>query len=336
MQLARRARWAVVALALGIAPAAAPAADPKLLPKGTEVVISVNLQQILQSEAAKANKELVDQAKFLVESGLADKGVAKHLERAGFDLFRDLHRITFASPGRNKPQEGLLLVEGNFNAAKIQAAAEDAAKDKGETLKVVKAGKYQVFLISPPEKDEKAYVTIVGNKLLVAAGDKAAFDGALARLDGTQAPELSKEFKALMETTGEKQSFSIAATGPALSRLLENAPVPNAETAAASLQAVDALSLAITITRDITFQLGVNAKDKEAAEQISKAANGGLVLVRSMVAKKAKEDEKLAPVLDVVKTLRVTSVGPNVTVRGEITFENLGKLLKNLPQQGGQ
>jgi len=163
---------------------------------------------------------------------------------------------------------------------------------------------------------------------------EAEFEAALARLDGAKGgTDLPKEFKTLLETTNDKQSFSVVATGPALARLLKNAPVPNVEAAAESLQAVEGLSLAITITRDITFQLGVNAKDKEAAEEMAKASNGLLILAKSMVNKKAKEDAKLAPVSDVVKTIRVVSQGTNLTIRGEITFENLGKLLKNLPQQ---
>ena len=79
----------------------------KLLPNDTEMIVTLNLKQILNSEIAKANKTLLDIAKGKIEEMLDDKGFGKYLKKADFDLFRDLSSITVGGPDalaiRTKP-----------------------------------------------------------------------------------------------------------------------------------------------------------------------------------------------------------------------------------------
>ena len=60
--------------------------------------------------------------------------------------------------------------------------------------------------------------------------------------------------------------------------------------------------------------------------------NGGLLFLRTIVAAKAKDDADLVPVVEVMNTLRLTSVGNNIVLDGEVSYANLEKLLK-LAQQ---
>src|SRR5262245_58705172 len=112
---------------------------------------------------------------------------------------------------------------------------------------------------------------------------------------------------------------------------MEGANVPNAEMVAGKLQQVDGITAAVTLTKDIQFQLGINAKDQKAAKEAADGGNFVLLMARTMVQQKAKEDERLLPLVDVAKTLRITSDGNNVLLRGEITLENLEKISKNIP-----
>ena len=81
------------------------------------------------------------------------------------------------------------------------------------------------------------------------------------------------------------------------------------------------------------FQLGMTTLDEETAKKAAAAANGGLFMVRTLAEQKAKEDANLLPLVDISKTLRITSQGNNLLLRGEITAENLERLLKNLPDR---
>jgi hypothetical protein len=308
---------------------------PKYLAPDTQVVATINVQQILNSEVAKTHKDLVQQGRFLLENKLTDFGVSKYLEKAGLDLFRDIRSITVAGPGTQDVDKGVLIVEGKFNPEKLKAAATDAATDNPGAINVIKLGEQTVFEIPEPN-GKTVYVGTVGKDVLLATASKEAFSATVAQLKSGKAPALSKGFNTLLQTTNDKQSLSIAATGPALARLAQNAPGGAGAGIAEQFKSVDGLSVAVTLSKDVLFQVGINATDKEAAEQLAKLGNGFLIPIRGMIAQKAKEDPKFVPVGEVAQTLRIVNQGNNVVLRGEITFETLGKLLKNLPQQQGK
>ena len=326
----------VLSLAAFIASPAG-AVDPKLLPGDTEVVVTLNLKQMLDSEVAKQYKELLDQGRAFIEAELEKQKntnpALKYLEKAGFDLMRDLHSVTVASNGSKDVEAGFLVVEGKFNVAKINTVAEDAARENAELLKVTRMGSVNVIEFTPPGGEKRFYVALINDKTLVATASHDALKDAIS---GTPRKGLNANFKSLLKTTSSKQSFSFAASGVAIAKMLENAPIPNADAAMGMIKNIDGISAALTLGKDIQFQLGVNSKDEETAKQMVGMGNFGLLAARTAVANKAKEDEKFQPLVDIAKTLRITSEGNNVVLRGEVTLENLEKLIKLAPKGFGQ
>ena len=51
-----------------------------------------------------------------------------------------------------------------------------------------------------------------------------------------------------------------------------------------------------------------------------------------LTAQLATKDEKLAPLVEIAKTLRITKQGSNVILRGTVSLEVIEKLMKNVPQ----
>jgi hypothetical protein len=305
------------------------AIDVKLLPKDTELVFTVNLKQILESEIVKSQKEALDQVKAMFQQGVPGaEDATKYLKKAGFDPFKDLHSVTIAMPASKDPEAGFIIVEGKFSPEMVQAAAEEAAKDQGDIIKVTWAGKQTIYEIAPPG-EKKVYATLLEGRALLAASSKEGLSDALARAAGTKKSEIKKEIKELLETTNNKQSISFVATGNAINKLIEDAPIPNGNQFGPLLQQVSGMSGAITINKDISFQLGVGAGDEESAKKMAQGARFGLVFANALVQQKVKEDEKLAPVMDIMKTLKVTSQGNSVLLRGEVTMEVIMKLKDN-------
>jgi hypothetical protein len=303
------------------------AIDPKYLPGDTEIVLTLNLKQMLDSPVAKQYRELIDKGRAAIEGQLQNNPVAKHLEQAGFDVLRDLHGFTLASNGGKDLSDMFLVIEGNFNEEKINGVAEEAASKFPEALKISKISGKKVYEITPPG-EKRIYACLINEMTLVVSPTEEALKDAIS---GSARKGMKEGFRSLLKTTSNKQSFSFTATGAAMSKLMENAPVPNAEMVAGTLQQIDGITAAVTLTKDIQFQLGINAKDQEAAKKTADGGNFGLLMVRTMVQQKAKEDERLLPLVDVAKTLRITSEGNNVLLRGEITLENLEKLIKSIP-----
>lgn len=331
-------RWRVSALltvallAVGAVPLCA--ADLKYLPDDTEIVITVNFRQILTSELVKAQKEAIAQARAMLEQQVPAEA-QKWLKKAGFDLFKDLDSVTIALPAKKDAKEVLIVVDGSFQADKFYGTAEEAAKQYAGVLKVTKAGEQKLVEVTPPEKGDGMFVALAGDKVLVAGSTKAGLTTALARGAGNEKPKLKKEILTLLETTSPKQSISAVASGKALAKLLESAKLPDgqAQAIAPALQAIDGLSAAITITKDLQFQIGIGTKDAETANNLAKGANFGILLIKGVVAQKAQEDQKLMPLVDIVNTLRVTTMSSSVLFRGEATLDNIDKLIKNFQQK---
>jgi hypothetical protein len=321
-----------VACVLGLVALAAPARaiDPDHLPSDAELILTVNVEQMLKSELAKSNKDIVNQLKFFVDAQLADVGAQRYLERLDFDLFRDVTRITVATDGSKMPN--FLLLEGTFSPEKIRLIGEEASRDNAEHIKLVKIAGQQAFEIRINTDDPPVYAGVLGKDKLLAAGTKEGFADAVARITGGKQSKLKKELRDLLGPASAQQGLRLVTTGPALVKLLDDAPVPNIDALQELLSSVSALNLSIGMEKNVTFELGVHSKDKKSADEMAKLTDVGLAAARMMLKKRAETDANLAPALGIVNTLRVTTHGSSFVLRGEITGDTLAKLLKDLPK----
>jgi hypothetical protein len=334
MQIARRI-WTAAVCALGVLAIAnaAQAQATKLLPNDTELVATVNLKQILKSDVAQGNKLIVDLVKGKVSDMLEEKGFDKWLNKAGFDVFRDLATMTVAVPTRGQG-ELFIVLEGKFDSDKIEAAAREASKEAGIELKIIKIADVNTFELT--QKDEKTmYVGILGKKTMIACVAKSDFETAVARFNGNKTANFKSDLvKNLLSTVNDKQSISVVATSEILAKLSENNPNagnPQAKAALDGLKKMDAFRVAITIQKDIDFQVGVNAKDDKTAKEFANISNVGLGFAKTQLKKQVEDNAQLAPVLDVIDTIRATAQGSNLLIRGQISSESLQKLLSLLP-----
>jgi hypothetical protein len=327
----------VLVCLLGIGATASRAADPKVLPSDTEIVFTVNVKQIFASDLVKKNKDTVEQVKAMIEQALpADNPATKYLKAMGFDPFKDLHSVTLALGATTNPEAGFLLIEGNFDTDKFHDTAEAAAKDNSDAVKVSKVGANRVVELTPPGDNARLFASLVGKETLIVAGSKAGLTDALARVAGTKRNSLKKEFRSLLETTNSKQSVSFVATGSAVAKLLDELPVPEnnrkqVESAITMLKQIEGFSAAITLAKDIQFQLGVNSKDNDTAKNMAQQAQKALAGLQFILQLQAGNDAKFGPLVDIAKTLKINSQGSNLVIQGQVTPEVIGELLKNLP-----
>ena len=306
----------------------------KLLPDDTELIVTINVQQILKSEVLKANKTLLDLAKQKIEEQLENNPAGKFFKKANFDLFTDLHSITVAAPGARDAGEGVVVLEGKFDAAKIEAAATEAV-DGGTGLKVIEIAKTKAFEITI-EDQKTIYVGVLSKKIMIATTSKADYTEAVARLNGVKQAAFKAEVRSLLKTTNNKQSISVLATSAVMTKLADKAPAgagDQIKKAGEFLKGIEGLSMAITIEKNIDFQLGVNSKDEKSATDLANIAKFGIGVGKQSYVEKAKTDENAAVILAIINSVTTTVSGSNVLVRGQLTFENLEKLLQNLPGQ---
>ncbi len=320
-------------LALVLAPLVslpAPAADPKYLPAETELIVTINVKQILDSALVQKQKDALDQAKALLENAIQGQEEAQRfLKAADFDLFRDLISLTVGmSPGKASEPD-FVIIEGNFHPAKFTAASEEAARNRPNIFRVTTEGKQKIVEGNFPD-GKQAFISLAQAKNLLISSSRDNLLQAIARGEGSSSRGgLTGTVKRLVEATSPKQSFSFVATGNFLAKAMNQKKVPNAEVLLPILQSIDGISGAVTINQDIQLQLGVGTADADTAQKLSFGAQGGLLFVRSLIDGKAKMDEKFAPLVEVAKTMRITTQGSNIVFRAELSVDVIDKLMKN-------
>jgi hypothetical protein len=338
MYVARRLWPAAVTIAVLVGASAAHSQQTRILPPDTELLFTVNLKQLLDSEAARANRGLIDLAKAKIAEQLAVKGVAQHLQRADFDLFRDLGRVTVAVPGGRSANDGFILLEGSFDSAKIAAALLEANKQAGAeaTVKAITIGNVPAFEVVAKDQ-QRMYVGVLNKTTMIACSTKDDFRGAVDRLAASKPGAFaSPSFKALIEAADKQQSIGIVATSKLLAKLAEKAPEGAGDQAKAALgflDQVEGFHLGVTIQKNIDLVVGLNAKDAETANKFQGTVKLVLAVAKQKLDEQAKMNENLAPAAEIVNSLQVSTNGSNLAIRGQITDAQLEKLLKNLPNQ---
>jgi hypothetical protein len=306
----------------------------KFFPASTEIVVTVNFRQMLDSDLLKGKKEAVALAKTMLEGAIQEKSAEghKYFKELSFDPVRDLDRLTVVSGATTDPAKVLVILSGRFDTKKFTAAAERAARDHGDNLKISRAGKHQVVEVTLPDEKNNFCVTLVDNQTLLLSQGRATLTEALARAGKEEPAKLKEEVKDLLASRPKKSSLSFVATGNAVGKLLAASNDPRIAAAGPVLDKlldkVIGFNGSVTLGNDVNFQLGVGAKDAQTAKDFAQQAMFGLILLRGTVAQKAKDNPQLAPILDVVKTLRASSQGNTFLIRGQVPAAVLGRALK--------
>ena len=305
------------------------AIEPKYLPADTEAVVTLNLKAILESDLAKAHKELFAKAKDKLKDKVDQSPAKEYLEKAGFDVFKDLHSITIAGNGGKDTDKIFLVIEGNFDTDKIL----DVARNAGNDVKVSSVGKVPTLEISAGEDQKTIHAGILNEHVILAAGTRALLTEGIARSNSAKAT-VKPALKNLLNTTKATQALSMVMTANAISNALNDAPAPLPENINEQVTALDGLSINFTVAKDISFLMSADVKNAESASKMTKMLNFGLLAVRGMIGQKAQnQDEKAQLVLDVANTLRVAQAGTNVTLRGEVSRENFDRIIEMMPNK---
>jgi hypothetical protein len=303
---------AVVALAV---PARAAETD-KLLPNSTNAVISMNVRQLLDSALIK---KFDDQ----IKAGLNKNGEAKKiLEALGFDPFKDVDRVVVAGSG-DKPEEALILVLGKFNREKLEAAAEQAAKDDKSGLTIHKEGNYKLYEIHDKNQNKPAFGAILSGTVIALAPNKDMVVDALDRQSGKKKSDLKKDLLDLLGKADLKQSISITALAQGL----------GGGQAQDFADKIKAITGGINVTDDIKLNIDLASKDADSAKDVAKVMDDGLGQAKAFIGLMAAQDKKWEAASDILGTVKVNAVGSNVNLKGEISKTVIDKLLKLIPKQ---
>jgi hypothetical protein len=320
------ARWLLLAVAVGLsaAPARAGLLDP-YLPDDSEVIVTINVRQILDSPLVK--KHALQQLRDLLKGRDEVESILKDL---GFDPFKDLERVTLAGPGGPEKDRGLVIVHGRFDLAKFKAKGEEAARDYADHLRIhkvpdVRAGAtHVVYEVTPPDADMPIFVALAGKDTLLASPGKDYVVDALKKAARKAKPALkNKDVQALLDKMDEKQSVAVAVLGSALAK--GSAALPAVK---AMVEKVEAVGGGVTVGEDLKIEIALAAKTVEGAKELHEGLDKGLKQALALLSVLASGQKELNPALEVVKTLRVSVRGKVLTLKGRVSADVLEDALK--------
>lgn len=314
----------VLAAVLAISPPLT-AAAPNYFPDDTEQVVVVNLKQVLTSEAVKGQPDARGELEEVLGQLAGIHAVQKYLAEAGLSAFRDVRTVTYVYTPDKEPGPSLVILEGEFDAGKLTAAAK-----AGGSLRAVESGGNTVYAVRP-RGEKGVFAALAGRSTLIAATTERALAEALARGAGTKKPVLKTELRRALGATSGEQSVAFVSGGPALARLVGGTGIPNAENAAAVLKALDVVAGGVTLDKDIRFQLLAHADGEETAKKLADSANSAVRVLLTLARQTADKDAKYLPVVDVVKALRFSAEGTGVRLRGSMSLDTVDQLLANFP-----
>jgi hypothetical protein len=300
---------------LGIMTATGRAADnDKLLPNDTKAVLTINVKQMLDSPLFK---KLDDKAKI---KALLKKRpeVTQLVDSFGLDVTKDIDQVVVALTGAGKGEESVMMIRGTFDRAKLEAVA----KDEKFGVKIIKEGNYTLYE-KADKKGEPVYGAIVDNSILAVSQNKSFVVDVLDKNAGKKTTALKKDFADLLAKADAKLSVSIVALPQGLG---------GAQAAEVGLDKLKTLIGGVKIADDIKVTLSLVAKDENNAKDAAKLLDDGLAQAKALAGFVAGQKKELAPLLDVLDSFKIEAKGSDVSLKGEVSKDNIDKLLEAIPQ----
>src|SRR5262249_10874122 len=265
----------------------------------------------------------------------------------GFDPLRDVERILIAAGPSSYPPEGkqpagadlsnfgpLLLVQGRFDPAKLQAKAEQVAKDMPQMVKNQASGKYKLVEITL--SSEKVFVAVLDQSTVAVSPSKAQALTALDKVAHQKKPSFkSQAVQKFLQNLDPKHSVAAFALGEAVVGTgMSKTFGPNAdnETKVSHERLRDmgitALEADLTIGDAIKGKVFITTQDAERAKQMTAMIQEGLTRAEDEVKKVATQKKKSPPRIAAPKWIKPPAKDKTMTLEGQGSAEALVAVVK--------
>ncbi|HZT30143.1 MAG TPA: hypothetical protein VFA33_09695 [Bryobacteraceae bacterium] len=289
----------------------AAAADPQLMNlvmPDAKVLAGINVQQ---AKASPFGQYLLSQAQS------NDTGLQELIGATGFDPRRDLSEVLFASTGRPGNHQGLAVVRGNFDVARIL----QAARNKGQTPQLYQGVQ---ILNNPDNSQSLAFL----DGTLAVAGNAGFVRGAIDRRTAPAALDPVLVAKANGLSVTQSAWFVSLVPGAGM-----HAPLPPDNPAGAQanvLQKIQQASGGVLFGPNVLL----TAEAVAATSQDATALADVIRFVASMAQYQARQNNTQVPA-DLLQNLDVKTAANITTVSLSIPEDRLEQLVHNPPHGAG-
>ncbi len=313
-----RSLWLTVPLAaLVVAPLRGAEVD-KLLPDDTEVVVTVNARQILDSALVK--KYGLEPIKDAIKN---NQELSQTFESLGLDPLKDIDVLISASPSGVDPDKGLQIVHGKFDVKKFKDKGAEVAKDHADIVKITKAGSHTVYEVTLPNQPRPFYVGVVNNSTIVLSPVKDYVADAFDRASGQKRGTIKKEVGNLIAKADTNQSLWVVALGSGLAK----GPLASEQQAKMLIGKIDTVTGGVKVSEDVKLDFLIHAKNAQDAKDLSEKLEQGIMQAKGVLGFLAAQNKQAGAVLSMVETMKVKPEGKEVSIKAEATKDVIEKAL---------
>lgn len=319
--MTRPRRRVIVLLAATVAYAApaSMAAEPSAyLPDGTMFVLTLNVKQFLQAPLMRSDEKAFERA--------VDE-IAKAFTGFGVDPRKDVDRVTLAVGEQLKAANTLVLLEGRFDATKVEGRLRELARERKNDMQVIEDGGTTLFqgrLPRPGVPDpkvslpERFLVTVLDGSTIAFAADRAALTEAAAKRNSARKSVVKPRVIELLGKIETRETLSVVF-------------VPSAELlAGGSAAGLTGITGGVTVGDGVKTDVRIDVKDAEASKRLSGEVNDGFNRLKELLPGLAafqpgvgrKEQEMFKEMLD---TFKVAAKPDAVLITSTISKELIDK-----------
>mgnify|MGYP001017857132 CR=1 FL=1 len=311
---------------LGLALAAAvttntSAAEPdRLLPAETDVVMSMNVRQLVDSDIVK------QYALGMLKQALDGNDAQKLLKELGLDPLKDIERIVVGASGKDETDlRTLLVVRGKFNPEQLYKAAEAQTRRDADHFTLVKDGRDVMFKYTP-DNGNPVYATVVDETTVILSAEKKGITDALA-VPAKAKSALNKEMAAVVAKMDDKATLWVAALpngrldnlklkGPAANPALQN-----------QIANLSSATVVVRVGKDVDLAISLGMKTADAAEEAGKSVAELVQTAKGILPFLAANDPKLKPLVESAKSLKSEVKDRAVVLTAQLSGKAIGQLL---------
>ncbi len=286
----------------------------KLLPDDTEMVLSFNMEQAVNSAVFKKY------ALSLIQNAMqTNSEVQKVLQATGLDPLKDIQRITLAGALDFGQQDfdGVVIVNGKFDKAKLEQAAKASNAVKSMDIDGMTYFEMQ-------ENDETTYATVVDSSTIVLANSKDGLGNVIAKAKGTMQAKL---MPALQQVWGRVKPSQTLVMSMVTKDKFNNIPLPNPQ-AGQALDKIDAMTVSLNVTDQLELEIGIGLGDQNEAQQMGAMVQQGLPQMKQFAQLMTIQQPDLKePITEVVDSLRSQVDGKFILIKAAVSEKALDTLV---------
>ncbi|MCE9530595.1 MAG: hypothetical protein K8T89_05620 [Planctomycetes bacterium] len=292
----------------------------KYLPKETDVVVSCNVRQALDSSIVK------DHALALIKTTLTgSKDAQEVIKTLGLDPLTDFQRVSIGLNLDNVQSPSMLtIIEGKFDLRKIQEGIDEFIKQDPKKFGKEQVAGNTVYRIAAMGR-AAMYTSLVDSSIVVISSSKEPAAAAFDAFKGTRKPEIRKELADLLAKADSTSSlFMVAHTKGRLANL----PFLDNEMKRL-LDQIHTMTVAVRVERDVTLDLAIGAGTLDEAKKMHTLVAGGLEFGKLQVKVAVTQQPELQAIADLVNSMTAAQKDKTVVISGKVGGDAIGKLIKS-------